>query len=153
MTVTEITSRYFTSTRYRLPSSPRTVIQMNRSATMFLLYLLFLTCLDPNVLGLDPEKFLCRSVAIAIHFLALCTFSWTAIEGHQLYRALVRRQLSDADGRYSNLVRYLVGYGTPLVVVSITLIFAYGFLDQDAYGHTSADGQVRKSERTCTPVC
>ncbi len=39
------------------------------------------------------------------------------------------------DGRYNNLVRLLVGYGCPALVVLLTLTVAYGFNDGEAYGH------------------
>jgi len=98
-----LTHAYY-SLVFRLPSSPRTSIQKHRTAVTGLLYLLFMFGLDPNLLGMEPDGSACRFFAIALHFVGLSTFAWTAIEGHQLHRALVRRRLTDADGRYLLLI-------------------------------------------------
>ncbi len=66
---------------HRMPPSPRTRIQQNRSISLFFLYLLFLIGMDPALLGVDPEGAVCMTFAVAIHFFGLAMFSWTAIEG------------------------------------------------------------------------
>ncbi len=52
-----------------------------------------------------------------------------------MYKALVRARISDSDGRYSNLLRLLSGYGSPAAVVLATLIIAYAAYEGEAYGH------------------
>lgn len=117
---------------FRLPSSPRTIIQMNRAFSLFFLYLLFLLGIDPSILGL-PD-WLCRGVAVFIHFFGLSSFFWTSLEGIQLYRALVNKRLSDDDGRYFKLLRFVIGYGISLVIVFLTLVIQFA-LDANAYEH------------------
>ena len=41
--------------------------------------------------------------------------------------------MSDINGKYSNLVRHVIGYGAPLLVVSITLTVAYTAFNGEAY--------------------
>ena len=123
-----------------MPTSPRTIIQQNRAVTLFLLYFLFLIGVDPSIMGINPLGWLCRTVAIFIHFFGLCSFSWTFLEGWQLYKALVHKKLSDDNGKYSNLIRYLVGYGVPLLIVTITLAVAYIVQEGSAYSHADDDG-------------
>ena len=70
----------------KIPSNPRTVIQINRAATLFVLYFFLLVGLDPEVLGVAPDSFWCRFFAVGIHYFGLAAFAWTAIEGYQLYQ-------------------------------------------------------------------
>ena len=109
------------------------MIQINRAATLFFLYFFLLFGLDPDVLNVSSDSVWCRFSAVAIQYFGLAAFTWTAIEGYQLYQALVRKQMTDVNGKYSNLVRYVVGYGAPLVIVSITMIVAYTAFEGEAY--------------------
>jgi len=113
-----------------------------------LLYLLFIFGLDPSLLSVDPEGSLCRTFAILIHFVGLSVFAWTAIEGYQLHKALVKKRLTDADGRYSDLIRAIVGYGLPAVIVALTLCVAYVAFEGEAYGHGGDNGGGEDNE-TC----
>ncbi|XP_059089883.1 latrophilin-like protein LAT-2 [Tigriopus californicus] len=117
----------------KLPSSPRTIIQMNRAFSLFCLYLLFLLGIDPTILGL-PD-WMCRGVAVFIHFFGLSSFFWTSLEGIQLYRALVNKRLSDDDGRYFKLLRFVIGYGISLVIVFLTLVIQFVLDADNAYEH------------------
>lgn len=133
----------------RLPESPRVTIQKNRSVSMFLLYFLFLVAVDRDVLGLPDEIAdpVCQSVGGIIHFLGLCTFSWTLLEGQLLYTAIVRRNMIDEGGKYDRLKRYIFGYGLPGAVVGLTLAVAYVSKEMDAYEH-GEDGYCWLKENT-----
>ena len=77
----------------RLPTSPRISIVKHRSFALFMLYLLFLTGLDPNRINLHvdsnaTDEAICKVIGIAIHLSGLAVFSWTLLEGHQLYTSL-----------------------------------------------------------------
>ena len=90
---------------------------------MFFLFALFLLGFDPVLLGLSDK--VCTVVSAAIHFLSLSLFAWTLVEGVQLYRSLQSNQLTDTDStKYSNLLRYVVGYGLPLGVMTVTLLLS-----------------------------
>lgn len=79
------------------------MIQTNRALSLFFLYFLFLVGMDPAILGLrDPG---CAAVAIFIHFFGLSAFFWTALEGVQLYRALVKMRISEQDSKFAKLLR------------------------------------------------
>ena len=84
-----------------------------------MLYLLFLLGMDPKTLGLADG--LCVTVAIFIHFFGLCTFFWIGLEGIQLYRALVNMKMSDDDGKFSNLLRYVFGYSITTYTTCINI--------------------------------
>ena len=104
------------------------MIVKNRAVVMFLLFALFLLGFDPKLLGLPSS--LCHIVAASIHFLALSLFAWTLLEGVQLYKSLQSNQLADVDStKYSNLMRYIVGYGLPLIVMTATLLAANAIND------------------------
>ena len=110
------------------------MIVKNRAVVMFLLFALFLLGFDPNLLGLPTS--LCHVVAASIHFLALSLFAWTLLEGVQLYKSLQSNQLADVDStKYSNLMRYIVGYGLPLIVMTATLLAANALNDDGSYIH------------------
>ena len=110
----------------------------NRSVVMFFLFALFLLGFNPDLLGLPPS--LCHVVAASIHFLALSLFAWTLLEGLQLFKSLQSNQLADVDStKYSNLMRYIVGYGLPLIVMTATLLAANAINDNDLYIHTDGN--------------
>ena len=90
---------------------------------MFAMFTLLLLGLDPNLLGLPPA--LCTIVAASLHFLSLSLFTWTLVEGVQLYRSLQSNKLADTDDRkYANLLRYVVGYGFPLAIMTTSLLLS-----------------------------
>ena len=84
------------------------MIQKNRCFSLLMLYLLFLLGMDPDTLGLSDS--MCIVSAILIHFFGLCTFFWIGLEGIQLYKAIVQMRMSDTDGKFSYLLRYVIGY-------------------------------------------
>ena len=105
----------------RLPSSPRIMIVKHRAISMIGLFLLFLVGFDREIFHLSIN--ICRGVAAVLHFFALAIFFWTLLEGRQLYRSLTSSQLVDTNSsRYSALVRYIIGYGGPLVISTATLL-------------------------------
>jgi hypothetical protein len=67
-----------------------------------------------------------------IHFFGLSTFFWTGLEGVQLHKALVRKKMGDDDGRYATLLRYVIGYGLSLLVVSLALIVTTALDTEDS---------------------
>ena len=61
-----------------------------------------------------------------IHFTGLSIFSWTLLEGTQLLRTLESNQLADTNyNKYSHLKRYIVGYGSPLILTFIALFVSF----------------------------
>jgi hypothetical protein len=58
-------------------------------------------------------------VAGALHYLFLAAFCWMTVEGHHLYRMVVRVFDSGRDFRRWYL---LVGYGVPALVVIVTTV-------------------------------
>lgn len=115
----------------RLPGSPRISIVKNRSVSLFFLYFFFMVGFDKtqlNGLSVDAQDGLCSMFAILIHFFGLSTFTWTLLEGIQLNKSIKSNMLTDIDHRkYTMLMRYLVGYGIPLIIITITLAISYIF--------------------------
>lgn len=69
-------------------------------------------------------------VAVALHYLFLAAFCWMTVEGHHLYRMVVKVFDSGRDFRRWYL---LIGYGLPAIVVVVTKIVAI-CRDEKAYG-------------------
>jgi hypothetical protein len=69
-------------------------------------------------------------VAGALHYLFLAAFCWMTIEGHHLYRMVVRVFDTGRDFRCWYLT---VGYGVPALIVVLTIIVAI-WRDEKAYG-------------------
>ena len=108
----------------RLPSSPRIVIVKNRALSTVGLFTLFLLGFDRTTFDLSIH--VCKGVAAVIQFFGLALFSWTALEGYQLLRTLRSNHLTDANSsKYSNLIRYLIGYGTPLIFTFMALFISF----------------------------
>jgi len=59
----------------------------------------------------------CVAVAVALHYVFLAAFMWMAVEGHHLYRLVVR--VFDS-GRDLSRIYLAVGYGSPVALVAIT---------------------------------
>jgi len=122
----------------KLPSSPRIMIVKNRSISMFGLFVLFLFGFDPQTFNLSDA--LCSGVAAIIHFFALSIFSWTLLEGRQLYKSLKSNQLEDANStKYSDLLRYIAGYGLPLLIMTLTLLVSNMIENNDTYSGIDQD--------------
>lgn len=62
---------------------------------------------------------MCVGVAVGLHYIFLAAFMWMAVEGHHLYRLVVR--VFDS-GRDLSKIYLSLGYGTPVIVVAITCI-------------------------------
>ena len=120
----------------RLPSSPRISIVKNRSISMIAMYILFLVGFDRATFDLSQN--LCKGVAAMIHFSGLAIFSWTLLEGIQLLRTLESSQLTDTNhSKYSDLKRYIIGYGTPLILTFIALFISF-VMDNDGDEYLSS---------------
>lgn len=65
--------------------------------------------------GLGPQ-FACTVIAILLHFLYLCTFSWALLEALHLYRALTEvRDVNAGPMRFY----YMLGWGVPAFITGI----------------------------------
>ena len=72
----------------------------------------------------------CSVFACGLHYLFLASFCWMTIEGHHLYRMVVRVFDSGMDFRRWYM---LWGYGFPALVVLVTKLVAL-VRDEKAYG-------------------
>ncbi|XP_006824531.1 cadherin EGF LAG seven-pass G-type receptor 2 [Saccoglossus kowalevskii] len=95
-------------------------IHINLVISLFIAELVFLLGIDASL------NFVCKVVAIALHYFFMATFSWMFVEGLHLYRMLTEvKNINRGQMKFY----YVVGYGLPLVIVSL----AVG-LSQDKYG-------------------
>lgn len=61
-------------------------------------------------------QFACTVIAILLHFLYLCTFSWALLEALHLYRALTEvRDVNASPMRFY----YMLGWGVPAFITGI----------------------------------
>ncbi|CAL8287861.1 unnamed protein product [Boreogadus saida] len=91
----------------------RNTINLHLCICLFLADLVFLTGISKT----QPQVG-CRLVAGLLHLFFLGAFSWMLLEGVHLYRMLVLVFNATIRPRYL----YTVGYGTPLVIVIISVI-------------------------------
>ncbi|XP_056442550.1 adhesion G protein-coupled receptor E5-like [Gadus chalcogrammus] len=91
----------------------RNTINLHLCICLFLADLVFLAGISKT----QPQVG-CRLVAGLLHFFFLGAFSWMLLEGVHLYRMLVLVFNTTIRPRYL----YTVGYGTPLVIVIISVI-------------------------------
>uniref|UniRef100_A0A671QP82 Cadherin EGF LAG seven-pass G-type receptor 2-like n=1 Tax=Sinocyclocheilus anshuiensis TaxID=1608454 RepID=A0A671QP82_9TELE len=106
----------------REASSNKTSIVNNGAAALFIAHLVF-------ILGINQadNPFLCTVMAILLHFLWLCVFSWLFLEGLHVYRMLSElRDINYGPMRFY----YLIGWGVPAFVTGL----AVG-LDPEGYGN------------------
>jgi G protein-coupled receptor 133 len=75
----------------------------------------------------------CIAVGVVLHYIFLAAFMWMAVEGHHLYRLVIR--VFDS-GRDLFRIYLIVAYGIPLIIVGVTGIIALTSADK-VYG---ADG-------------
>ncbi|XP_048219002.1 cadherin EGF LAG seven-pass G-type receptor 2 isoform X2 [Perognathus longimembris pacificus] len=97
-------------------------IRRNLAAALGLAQLVFL-------LGINQADlpFACTVIAILLHFLYLCTFSWALLEALHLYRALTEvRDVNAGPMRFY----YMLGWGVPAFITGL----AVG-LDPEGYGN------------------
>ena len=91
---------------------------------MAALYILFLVGFDKTTFHLSIN--LCKVFAALIHFSGLAIFFWTLLEGIQLLKTISSNSLTDSNSsKYSTLVRYLVGYGTPLIFTFLAVFISH----------------------------
>ncbi|XP_053304477.1 adhesion G-protein coupled receptor G1-like [Spea bombifrons] len=107
-------------------SNPTLQIHMHLLAAVFLLDVSFMVS---AVLGAADLPLLCKSSAILLHSAQLCTFTWMAIEGFNLYRLVVKVFNSSflTTGKLA-----VVGWGTPLLIVLVIAL-----MNSDSYGSLS----------------
>lgn len=64
---------------------------------------------------------LCIAVGVLLHYMFLAAFMWMAVEGHHLYRLVLR--VFDT-GRDLSKIYIIIAYGTPVIIVGVTGIIA-----------------------------
>ncbi|XP_068178021.1 adhesion G protein-coupled receptor E5-like [Antennarius striatus] len=91
----------------------RNTIHLHLCICLFMADLFFLA-------GISQTKTLggCRFIAVVLHFFFLGVFTWMLLEGVQLYRMVIL--VFNATMRPLHL--FLIGYGTPLFIVIISVI-------------------------------
>ncbi|KAM4614064.1 adhesion G-protein coupled receptor G1-like [Discoglossus pictus] len=104
-------------------SNPTIQIHMNLLGALLLLDLSFMCS---AILGAVPIPALCQCSAILLHIAQLCTFTWMAIEGFNLYRLVVKvfNSSSITTGKLA-----VVGWGAPVLIVLVIIL-----MDQNNYG-------------------
>ncbi|XP_071957044.1 uncharacterized protein [Antedon mediterranea] len=110
---------YFDELRH----SERNNIHKNLVLSLLLAQLFFLVGVD-NV----KEKRLCTAIAIILHYLYLCVFTWMTIEGVNLYLKIVRVFNSDILSMRAYMI---IGWGLPVVIVGVSVavcIDGYGMV-------------------------
>ncbi|XP_052402689.1 adhesion G protein-coupled receptor E5 [Carassius gibelio] len=91
----------------------RTSIHLHLSICLFIADLVFLCGIS-----MTHNQVACAIVAGLLHFFFLSAFCWMLLEGVQLYRMVVLV----FHTTLKHLYMYLVGYGVPLVIVTISAI-------------------------------
>ena len=71
---------------FRLPGSPRIMIVKHRAFNMVIFFVLFLLGFERETLGLNKAE--CTAVANFLHLFGLAIFTWTLLEGEQLYKTI-----------------------------------------------------------------
>ncbi|XP_035670937.1 adhesion G protein-coupled receptor L2-like [Branchiostoma floridae] len=96
---------------------PRTIILANLCICLLVAEVVFLAAVDKT-----QNKTVCTVIAIALHYLFLAVFAWMCVEGIELYIILVKI----FNLKSSRMVYYyLLGYGTPGVVVGVSVTVNY----------------------------
>ncbi|CAH1263352.1 ADGRL2 [Branchiostoma lanceolatum] len=104
---------------------PRTIILANMCVCLLVAEVVFLAAVDKT-----QNKVVCTAIAIALHYLFLTVFAWMCVEGIELYVMLVK--IFNLKGSRM-LYYYLIGYGTPGVVVATSVTVNY-LMELDGYG-------------------
>ncbi len=126
-------------------------IRLNFTAALFTFHLSFLAGMRRSVMESETA---CKSVSIALHYQALATFCWSSIIAYELYSAfgsvkgLCTNNFSSISNGAGRRLRYYyyVGYGVPLVIVSIAVTLNFTRANQSfdvaygKYGCWIADG-------------
>ncbi|XP_037354439.1 cadherin EGF LAG seven-pass G-type receptor 2 [Talpa occidentalis] len=122
VTLAALLLTFFFLTVLRALRSNQHGIRRNLTAALGLAQLVFL-------LGINQADlpFACTVIAILLHFLYLCTFSWALLEALHLYRALTEvRDVNAGPMRFY----YMLGWGVPAFITGL----AVG-LDPEGYGN------------------
>ncbi|KAG9474734.1 hypothetical protein GDO78_003280, partial [Eleutherodactylus coqui] len=106
-----------------MQSNPTLQIHVNLLGAVLLLDVTFIVS---AVVGALEERSLCTSSAAALHFALLCTFSWMAIEGLNLYRLVVKVFPASS---FTTVKLALVGWGLPIIIVAAVVL-----MYQESYG-------------------
>ncbi|XP_066440074.1 adhesion G-protein coupled receptor G1-like isoform X2 [Eleutherodactylus coqui] len=107
----------------KMQSNPTLQIHVNLLGAVLLLDVTFIVS---AVVGALEERSLCTSSAAALHFALLCTFSWMAIEGLNLYRLVVKVFPASS---FTTVKLALVGWGLPIIIVAAVVL-----MYQESYG-------------------
>ncbi|KAG8196303.1 hypothetical protein JTE90_013791 [Oedothorax gibbosus] len=101
----------------RGPPTNSNDIHKNLVACIFLAQLLFLIALKLRR-PLVQKEFPCKVMAILLHYMFLCVFSWMFLEALHLYRMLTEmRDINHGQMRFY----YSIGYGAPAIVVGLAV--------------------------------
>ncbi|XP_055474077.1 cadherin EGF LAG seven-pass G-type receptor 2 isoform X2 [Psammomys obesus] len=122
VTLAALTITFLFLTLLRALRSNQHGIRRNLTAALGLAQLVFL-------LGINQADlpFACTVIAILLHFMYLCTFSWALLEALHLYRALTEvRDVNASPMRFY----YMLGWGVPAFITGL----AVG-LDPEGYGN------------------
>ncbi|KAM4555690.1 adhesion G-protein coupled receptor G2 [Odontesthes bonariensis] len=118
--LTLLTYLFFEKLRQDYPSK----ILINLSAALLGLNMIFLL---NSWLSSFSNSGLCITTAVSLHYFLLASFTWMGLEAVHMYFALVK--VFNTYVRYYILKFCAVGWGIPLVIVSLVLA-----IDKDAYG-------------------
>lgn len=78
-------------------------------------------------------QFACTVIAILLHFLYLCTFSWALLEALHLYRALTEvRDVNAGPMRFY----YMLGWGVPAFITGTPSLSCPGSFPSPSHTHT-----------------
>uniref|UniRef100_U3KNC5 Adhesion G protein-coupled receptor E2 n=1 Tax=Oryctolagus cuniculus TaxID=9986 RepID=U3KNC5_RABIT len=97
-----------------------TSLHLHLSLCLFLAHLLFLTGIDQT-----QPKVLCATIAGALHYLYLASFTWMLLEGLHLLltaRNLTVLNYSRGGSRLTKQLLLPVGYGVPAVMVAVSAV-------------------------------
>ncbi|XP_028397473.1 adhesion G protein-coupled receptor E1-like isoform X3 [Dendronephthya gigantea] len=94
-------------------NSDRILIHKHLALNIFLTQLVFL--IAPQCTNI---QWLCKAVALCLHFFLLALFFWMLVEGICLYNALIRVFSARAHGTVKKY--YILAYGIPLIIVMIS---------------------------------
>ncbi|CAJ0922487.1 unnamed protein product [Ranitomeya imitator] len=122
--------------------NPTLQIHMNLLVAVLLLDLSFILS---AVLGALQEHSLCVGSAAVLHLALLCTFSWMAIEGFNLYRLVVKVFLASA---VTTMRLALVGWGVPLLIVAMLMV-----MDLENYGVYHLQVERPSSPNSTATIC
>nr|DBA16678.1 TPA: hypothetical protein GDO54_002225 [Pyxicephalus adspersus] len=123
-------------------SNPTLQIHMN---LLMALLLLDVTFVVSALLSSMEDAVACRVSAITLHFSLLCLFTWTAIEGFNLYRLVVTVFVSSAITTRRLAV---LGWGVPVLIVGSVLL-----VDPENYGIYHISIQRSASPNSTATMC